>query len=301
MSRLLLTSLLGLWVGATLLLSRTRWARRPGLVERLGPYVPGAVARPPRGAVPSLDSFAELIGPLSRAIGERLAGLLGVAEGLDVRLRRVHAELDVTAFRVRQIGASVAALGVATLLVLALRPPAPFALLGLLGLPLLAFLLAEQRAARASERWQRRVFLELPVVGEQLAMLLGAGFSLSGAINRVAARSGGACAADLARVAMRIRHGLSEAQALAEWAELVEVDALDRLVAVMALNREASDLGRLLSEEVRAVRADVHRELLATMERRSQQVWIPVTVATLVPGVIFLLIPFVEAMRLFAA
>lgn len=301
MSRLLLTSLLGLWVGATLLLSRTRWARRPGLVERLGPYVPGAVPRQPRGAVPSLDSFAELIGPLSRAIGERLAGLLGVAEGLDVRLRRVHAELDVTAFRVRQIGASVAALGVATLLVLALRPPAPFALLAFLGLPLLAFLLAEQRAARASERWQRRVFLELPVVGEQLAMLLGAGFSLSGAINRVAARGGGACAADLARVAMRIRHGLSEAQALAEWAELVEVDALDRLVAVMALNREASDLGRLLSEEVRAVRADVHRELVATMERRSQQVWIPVTVATLVPGVIFLLIPFVEAMRLFAA
>jgi hypothetical protein len=35
------------------------------------------------------------------------------------------------------------------------------------------------------------------------------------------------------------------------------------------------------------------------MERRSQQVWIPVTVATLVPGVIFLSIPFIEALRQF--
>jgi hypothetical protein len=36
------------------------------------------------------------------------------------------------------------------------------------------------------------------------------------------------------------------------------------------------------------------------MERRGQQVWIPVTVATLIPGVIFLSIPFIEALRLFS-
>jgi tight adherence protein C len=65
------------------------------------------------------------------------------------------------------------------------------------------------------------------------------------------------------------------------------------------LNREAGDLGRLVSEEARSIRRDVHRELLETVERRGQQVWIPVTVATLVPGVIFLAIPFIEAMRLF--
>ena len=42
-----------------------------------------------------------------------------------------------------------------------------------------------------------------------------------------------------------------------------------------------------------------HRETLDLIERRSQQVWIPVTVATLVPGVMFLAVPFIEAMRLF--
>jgi hypothetical protein len=45
----------------------------------------------------------------------------------------------------------------------------------------------------------------------------------------------------------------------------------------------------------------VQRELIETAERRSQQVWIPVTVATLVPGVIFIAIPFIEALRYFGS
>ena len=73
-----------------------------------------------------------------------------------------------------------------------------------------------------------------------------------------------------------------------------------RLVGVLALNREAGDLGRLMGEEARANRADVHRELIETIERRGQQVWIPVAVATLVPGVIFLAVPFIDALSLFA-
>ena len=84
-----------------------------------------------------------------------------------------------------------------------------------------------------------------------------------------------------------------------EWAALERVEALDRLVSLLRLNREAGDLGRLITDEARSIRRDVHRQLIETIERRSQQVWIPVTVATLVPGVIFLAIPFTEAMRLF--
>ena len=63
---------------------------------------------------------------------------------------------------------------------------------------------------------------------------------------------------------------------------------------------QAGDLGRLIADEARAIRRDVHRELIETIERRGQQVWIPVTVATLVPGVIFLAVPFIEALRLFS-
>jgi len=102
-------------------------------------------------------------------------------------------------------------------------------------------------------------------------------------------------------VVSRMRQGLTEADALREWAALARVDALDRLIAVLALNSEAADLGRLVSEEARSIRRDVQREVVEIMERRSQSVWIPVTVATLVPGVILLAIPFAQALRLFTS
>lgn len=289
-----------LWAGATLLLSQLRWFSRPALVQRLRPYSPGGMAGPDRSGMLSVESFREVVGPVSRRVGERLARLFGVSEELAVRLERIHSPLDVTAFRVRQVGWSVAAVGTAALVSLAARPSAAVALLLLLGLPVLAFLLLEQQLARASDEWRRRLFLELPVVSEQLAMLLSAGFSLGSALNRLASRGEGACARDLRRVTSRVRHGLSEIDALREWATVARVQALDRLVPVLALNREASDLGRLISNEARSIRRDVQRELVGTMERRGQQVWIPVTVATLIPGVIFLSIPFIEALNLFS-
>jgi Flp pilus assembly protein TadB len=297
---LLVISAAVLWAGATLLLSHVRWFSRVPLVERLRPYTPGGLADAGRRGLLSAESFRDVVGPLARTVGERLARLFGVNEQLGLRLERIHSPLDVTAFRVRQVGWTVAGLGGGALAVLALRPLPGAALLLLAGAPLLAFLVQEQQVASASQRWRRRVFLELPVVAEHLAMLLSAGYSLGAALNRLAARGRGCCAADLQRVAGRVRQGLSEAEALHEWAAVARVDALDRLVPLLALNREATDLGRLLSAEARAIRKDVQRELVETMERRGQAVWVPVTVATLLPGVIFLAIPFLEALRLFS-
>lgn len=288
-----------LWCGATLVFSELRWFARRPLVERLRPYSPGGMGRPGRAGVFSVESFTQAVGPLSRAIGERLARFVGVSEQLSLRLTRIHSPAGVTDLRVRQLGASLAALGLATLVAVALTPPAPISLLVMLGAPALAFLIQEQRVATASQRWQRRLFLELPVVAEQLSLLLSAGYSLTSALDRLARRSSGVCGADLRRVCARLRQGLSEAEALREWAAIANVASLDRLVAVLALNRETNDLGRLLAEETRSIRRDVHREMIEAAERRSQQVWIPVTVATLVPGVIFMGVPFVAALRRF--
>jgi hypothetical protein len=297
--RLIVGAGLMLWIGTALLLAEVRWFARPRLVERLRLYHPAATA-PARPSVFSAASFRDVIGPLSRVAGERLAKVFGVSEELAVRLERIHSPLDVTAFRVRQVGWAAAAFGGAALVTAAVRPPLPVALLLLAGGPLLAFLVLEQRLASQSAAWQRRLFLELPVVSEQLAMLLSAGYSLGAGLNRLADRGDGAAASDLCRVCQRMRQGLSEIDALREWAAVARVPAIDRLVPLLALNREASDLGRLISEQARAIRADAHRQLIETMERRGQQVWIPVTVATLIPGVIFLSIPFIEALRQFA-
>ena len=287
-----------LWPGVTLLLADVRWIQRPSLAQRLQPHGRGAVGAPARTF--DVESWREVIGPLCRSLGEGVAKLFGVTEDVGARLERLHRSTDATAFRLRQVGSATAAMAAAVVGVAALQLPGAIAVLFVFGAPVLAFLVIEQQLASASAAWQRRVFLELPVVAEQVAMLLSAGYSLGAALNRLAERGTGLCAVDLGLVCGRIRQGLSEVDALREWAQRAQVPALDRIVPVLALNEDGGDLGRLMSAEARSIRADVQRELVELMDRRSQQVWIPVTVATLVPGVMFLAVPFIEALSVFS-
>lgn len=299
MNRAMVGAGLLLWIGLTLVLSELRWFARRPLVERLRPYAPGGMGHTDRAGILSVASFQQAIRPMAQALGHRIARFAGVSEDLGVRLARIHAPIGVADFRVRQLGLSVAAFSMAAIIAAAARPPVAVGLVLVVGGPALAFLVQEQRVAVASQRWQRRLFLELPVLTEQLALLLSAGYSLTSGLHRLAERSSGAGGADLRRVCARLRQGVPETDALREWATLAQVPALERLVPILALNRETSDLGRLMAEEARSARRDVHRELIESAERRGQQVWIPVTVATLLPGVIFMAVPFMEALRRF--
>lgn len=299
--RLAVASGLVLWAGATLLLADLRWFRRRSLVERIRPYAPGAAATGAgSGGILSVTSFRDVVGPLATSVGATVARLAGVEEPVAVRLERIHAGIDPATFRVRQLGWSGLAAVAGALVAVAAGLPAVVGLGAVAAAAALGFLVVEQQLAKRSEQWQRATFLELPVVAEQLGMLLSAGYSLGAALQRIADRGAGAVGRDLRRVCGRVRHGLAEVEALREWAVLVDVDAVERLVAVLALNREAGDLGRLISEEARSIRREVQRELIETIERRGQMVWIPVTVATLVPGVLFLAVPFIEALRVFS-
>ena len=296
MTALVVLSGLTLLAGATLLLAELRWFSRPPLSARLAPYLPGGDEVRRRGGWWSVASFAEVIGPLARDIGASVGRAVGVTEDLGRRLTRVHADVDPTSFRLRQLGWAAASLGVTTLLVVLVRPPLVLAVAAPVVAALLAILVVEQQLLAASAAWQRALTLELPVVTEQLAMRMGAGASLTVALDLVASRGRGAVARDLTRVVARVRQGASARQALAEWADLAAVDPVTRLVSVLQLDRDTGDLGRLLAAEARSLRQEQHRELVAAAEKQGQQVWIPVTVAALVPGALFLAIPFTSAL-----
>lgn len=288
------------WVGATLLLSCWRRASRPSLADRVRPFSPGGGDQTSNPGAFSVESFRDVLAPLARTIGDRVARLLGVEESLPTRLTRIHSEVEPSAFRLRQMAGTAAGLIVGCAMAAGLSMPVPLAALFVIGLPLLCFLVPEQRVASASEKWQRSLAYEVPVVSEQLAMLLNSGYSLGAALSRVAARSQGCVARDLEVVSNRVRQGLSDADALREWSDLAKVESVERLVGVLTLHSEAADLGRLVSAEARSARRDLHRRTIEAIERRSQQVWVPVTVATLVPGVILLAVPFLSALHLFA-
>ena len=55
-----------------------------------------------------------------------------------------------------------------------------------------------------------------------------------------------------------------------------------------------------MRKHIAAETGDPVTDLVESIERRTQMVWIPVTVAALVPGVIFMAVPFVEALSLFS-
>jgi Flp pilus assembly protein TadB len=237
-----------------------------------------------------------VLGPLILGSGDRVLGLLGVDDPLATRLQRLGNQLDPADFRLRQATKAAVAL-VLALAAGTLLPAPPLARLALtLAAPVVTFLAIEQRTLSQSTEWRRSLGRELPVVAEQLGMLLSSGYSLGGAIARIGDRGTGISADACRRVVLRVRQGLTEIEALHEWAAIAQVAALDRLVRVLELNSHASDLGELISSEARNTRREAQRDLEALIERRSQSVWIPVTVATLLPGVIFMAIPFVDAM-----
>jgi tight adherence protein C len=292
-SRLIVLCGLVVWAGAVLVLADTRWAQRAPLSRRLATFHGG---RPSDDAPTPSRRIAEWAG----AVGTRVTRVLGVDDDLAIRLERVHSEAEPSAVRLQQVGWTIAGLAAGIILAALISPPPALGIVVVLGPAALGFLLVEHRITAASDRWKRRVADELPVVTEQLAMLLGAGYAVGPAVARIAERGQGACALDFRRVTARASQGLSTNDALREWAVLVDVPSAGRLVSVLALDREASDLGGLIAEEAEAMRREAHRSLIEVVERRNQQVWIPVTIAALVPGAILLAIPFMAAMQLFA-
>lgn len=291
MSAVVFASLLALGAGSSLLLGELSWFGRRGAVARVRPYVRNAPAtRAPASLV------SQIVSPGVVRIGEQLSRRAGITAPLERRLELAGIDQPASAFRLRQASHAVLALLGAVAAVLLLAPPAILVAAVALGAPVLAVLLHEHRIAEGIERRRDRLRRELPVITEQLGMLLGVGYSLPSALARLADRADGVVAADLRRVGRRVRQGLSDTEALVEWAERSDLDAVRRLVALLSLHGEAGDLATLVADEARSSREEAHRELLEGIERRAQLVWIPVTVATLVPGLIFLAVPFSAAL-----
>lgn len=284
-----------LLAGTTLVLSTVPALGRPSLTRRLLPHVAPTAVRP-------ATSWRQRAALVSLVAGERLARLLGRAEPLERRLRRGHVDLDPAAFRFRQVGHAVLGLGLAGALIAALPhpPPASLAAAVVLGTPVVVVLAHEQALGRRIERHRQAVFRELPVVAEQIATHLASGRSVPATVVRLATRGRGACATDLRRVARRLQQGVDVHAGMQEWADLVHEPALSHLVAVLTLDHQAADLDLLVEREAEAIRTEAHRRLIDQLERRGQQVWVPVTVATLLPGSLLLLVPFLDALRLFA-
>lgn len=288
MSALTVVCLAAGWTGTVVLLDLVPWFRTQPLHRRLAPYrADGPPTRSPG------QSAAHLL--LDHA-ADRVARSIGMGGSLAERLGRAGVVTPPAVVRSRRFAAMVVTSSLAAAAVVA-SGPGWLAGCGLVAGAAAGTLVADElwMATRARRRADQ-VRGELPVVAEQLGMLLSAGYSLPAALQRLAQRGNGAVADGLAQVVRRLRQGETEHDALEAWARSTGVDGAERLVKVLTIHRQAGDLGQLISEEARSVRAEHHRALLESIARRGQLVWIPVTVATLVPGLVVLAVPFASAM-----
>ncbi len=234
---------------------------------------------------------------MAAEIGDRVATLFGLDQDLGTRLDRLGRRQSEAQFRTRQTTASAAALLSSIAVVLWIgAAPIPALLIGI-AVAAATFLLPERLLSQAITARGVELTEELPTVTEQIAMLLASGMSLTNAFQTTGQRGRGVCPADLRRVSARVAHGATVETALEEWAEAAGSADVRRLVGVLTLHEDAADIAALVSDEARSARSATHRRLIERIERRNEQVWIPVTVAALVPGVVLLSIPFSDALR----
>lgn len=212
----------------------------------------------------------------------------------DIAVRLAQARVSFTAEQFRGMQLVLVGFGTVVVAVTAAVAPVPagVVVVAVCVLPVTVVWVSEQLVERRKRQVYAQFARELPVVVEQLAGFLQNGVGLSDAAETVAGLTHGLVAADLARIARETAHGVPVAVSLQAWATRYDLAELHRIVAVLDTHRHTRDVGRLLADEVRELRLRSHRELLQLMMTREQQVWIPVTVATLVPGVLMLAVPF---------
>ena len=306
-----LLSAAALFTGSSLLLSGVRFLRRTPRHERVADYIAPFLSGPGSGGPQRIvvageaghgnqhspaQRFVSVLSPVAVTLGNRLARAGGIHQGLEGRLQAAGRPDDVVQFRTSQFTTALVVLGLAGLVVLSLGTSAAVSAALLVGAPAIALLAPEQALEGAIQRRRDRLEDELPLVAEQLGVLMASGMSLGTALDRIAARGNGVAAREIAIAQVQVRRGTAQIDALKAFAERLHSASAERLVGVLSMHRETRDVGPLLATEARSMRESAQRRLIETIERRAQLVWIPVTVATLVPGLILIGIPFVSAM-----
>jgi len=260
--------------------------RRFRLVDRLAPFVDIAPDLPVRRPGPALRSLA--VARVDRALGgsasvrRRLAALGdgGVEQFRIEQLTWAGAGLLLALLLPGLAIARGAAVSPAVVLVLA----AVFTIGGALGRDRL---LSAQVARR-----EERMSAELPAIAEMLALSVGAGEGVSGALDRVSRIARGELAGELRRTLADARAGTPIVDALTRMAGRSSLPALARFVDGIAV---AVDRGTPLADVLRAqagdVRAERRRALLAIGARKEIAMLFPVVFLVLPVTVVFALYP----------
>lgn len=293
-------AVLGFVLGLGLLIvwSRLPRRRRPGLSDRVLPYlrdtpVPSRLLG--RRAAET-GTLGLLTRPLLTDLGRGVERVMGGEASVRSRLLRAGDAPDLDRFRAEQvlwgIGAAVlgATLGVGVVLVRG-SSVVPVLLLTVLGLGLGVTGRDYVLSVRATRR-ERRMLAEFPTVAELLALAVGAGEGATGALDRVCRLSRGELAAELRRCLSDARAGANLPTALQGLADRTGLPSLRRFVdgVVVAVHR-GTPLADVLRAQAQDVREEGRRSLMEAGGRKEILMMIPVVFLILPVTVLFAVFP----------
>lgn len=142
---------------------------------------------------------------------------------------------------------------------------------------------------------RRTVALDLSIIAllEQLHLKLANGNSLQSSI----LRTDGITNKDVLSLQNLVKSGLDLESATSYWIEEFDTPSKRRAADLLLARTTTSETLALLAGLIHQLRNEQRFTLIAEIERRNQLVWIPVTIAVLVPGMIFIAIPLEATLR----
>lgn len=290
----------GLGAGVCLALSRApRWGA-PSLARRIAPYIRDVTDPRGTGLAPAPASYD--LSLAWRAAQRRFGGLLGGEESLHRRLRQAGSPADPAAFRGRQLAWALAGLALGGILIVVAvlfgRATTAIAILPPL-LAIAAVLLRDAWLTRAAHARVARIQDELPTVLEFVALCLSAGESILDSLRRVSDVGAGELTAELREVVVAVGTGSPLPEALARFADRLQITALTRAVdqIVAAIDRGAP-LAHVLHAQALDAREDAKRTLIERAGRKEIYMLVPLVFLILPLSVLFAVFPGVFMLRL---
>lgn len=279
--------------------------RRPGLKDRLHPYLRDA-PRPSRllavRQVGDGGALAALARPVVSDLAGRIEQVLGGSASVRRRLLRAGQAPDVDRFRAEQViwGAvgTVVGLAVGALLWLSrggsVGPAVVLTLCGT-GIGIVA---RDQWLSAAANRREQRMLAEFPTIAELLALAVGAGEGAVGALERVCRLSHGELSSELSRCLADARAGANLPTALQGLADRTGLVSLSRFVdgMVIAVQR-GTPLADVLRAQAQDVREAGRRQVMEEGGKKEIAMMVPVVFLVLPVTVLFAVYPGFSFLR----
>lgn len=269
--------------------------------DRIGPQLRTGSQGSRLLALPAADLTP--FGPLERILRpvlhravKRVNLLNPASRDLQNRLERSGQGLTVLDYRAEQVlwtGGGFLAGGLLTVwLATAGRIGIPGVILGTVLSAVLGFGYRDYQLGSRIRKREARMLAEFPSLAEMMALAVGAGESVNGALERIARTANGELAGEFSRILVETRSGIPLAAALQNFSRRVRLAPLARFVDGLTV---AMERGTPLADVMRAQSQDVRdmakRELMESAGKKEIAMMVPLVFGVLPLTVLFSVFP----------